>query len=1023
MIWLAAIIGGGRTLLNSFETLLTGRFGADLAICIAWIAALLIREPLVAAEIVFIGLVGECLEAFTFERTQRAIRRTVEIFPRRSWVLRDGQEVRVSTAEIRIGDQVVVKPGGRLPVDGIVLSGRSSVDQSALTGESLPVERGPGDQVLAGSVNQVGTLVVHAERVAEDTVAGQVMSVTAKVLKDKPRVERTADRLARFFLPAVLGLAVVTFLGGYLLRSLSAGPESPVSARIIQSIYPALSVLVVACPCALILATPAAVIAALGRLAGTGALVKGGSALEKLAAVNAFVFDKTGTLTQGRLEVRDVVPLSNLSADEVLRLAAVAEQRSEHVIARALIEAAGGRGLNLDSISQFLAHPGSGVEATTAAGELIVGSRRILQDRGISIPPAGDTSLERLDSAGQTPLWVARNKEVLGVIGLSDQVRPEAAAVIEELRQLGIQEVCILTGDRQAAAHLVAEQVQVPEVRSELLPEQKADFVEELQRRRAVAMVGDGINDAPALARARVGLAVGGTGCDLTAEAGDFILMGDPLRPLPLLLKLSRETVRIIKQNILVFAFGVNAAGILITAWLWPLFAPSAAWYEQGPLAAAIYHQIGSLAVLLNAMRLLWFERPSQVHIKKQLDMSLRGLDHWLAHRLDLHELSHWFERHRRGLLACACVCFLILYGLSGLTQIAPHEQALVTRFGKPVDELLPGLHWRWPWPSEQILRFEPARIYSVEFGFRSNAGGSAGSLAWASPHGQNSADPISDEGVLVTGDGNLIELQATLRYTIANPRAYLCGVLNRREMLRALMESVMRATVANQSFSELLTANRNQFQTEVQARLRELCASQPLLGIKVEGLSIHDCHPPLTVVSAYHDVAKAMEARDRSINDAQAGATKRLTAAQTEAHQIVRQAEASAHQAVKMAAASRDYFVERWQARTQAGSKGIVRRSGYENSPVAHGDTSQHGEPQINGALTDFRLFWEAISRALAGREKILIDAEQISGHRNLLLIDPEKFQPPGLILNLPERLSDKTRKQPGPQTPAHQE
>ncbi len=290
-------------------------------------------------------MVGECLEAFTFDRTQSAVRKIVEVFPIRCWRLREGKEERVFTRDLQVGDRVVVKPGAKVPVDGVVIDGRSSVNTSALTGESLPQDKRPGDEVLAGSVNQFGALTIDARRVAEKTVAGRVIELTARALKDKAGIERTADRLARYFLPVVLGLAALTFLVGLIVFTTGAfRPAGTVPLGLwqamISSVYPTLSVLVVACPCALILATPAAVIAALGRLAGTGVLIKSGSALERLAAVRAMAFDKTGTITEGRLELGDIVPLCDVPADEVLRIAAGAEQRSEHPLAQLILHEA-----------------------------------------------------------------------------------------------------------------------------------------------------------------------------------------------------------------------------------------------------------------------------------------------------------------------------------------------------------------------------------------------------------------------------------------------------------------------------------------------------------------------------------------------------------------------------------------------------------------------------------------------------------------------------------------------------------
>ncbi len=648
----AAVLGGARILYSSIESLLEGRLGADLALAIACIASIFLKEYLVAAEIVFIGLAGECLESFTFERTQRAIRKLVEVFPRRCWVLRDGQETRVLTTELQVGDRVVVKPGARVPVDGVVADGTSAVDISALTGESVPVEKGPGDEVLAGSLNQFGALTIDAQRVGERTVVGRVMELTARALLDKAPLERTADRLARYFLPAVLGLAMLTFVAGYLhfgLGVFRSGGALALADAFEKSLIPAVTVLVVACPCALILATPAAIIAALGRLAGTGVLLKSGSALERLAKVNAFAFDKTGTLTTGRLELGDVVGLNGISEAEVIKAAAAVEQRSEHLLARLIVQEAAARHLPVEVVEEFQAHPGAGVSGLTPLGRIVVGTPRLLLEQGIALPAEAAEVLSRLDSVGQTALLVAKSGIVLGVIGAKDHVREEALGVLQELSRLGIRDVVMLTGDRKAAAQAVASALGIADVHAELLPQDKYELVSKFLLEgdaRHVAMVGDGINDAPALAAADIGIAIGGTGTDIAAEAGDIVMMGSPLKPLPLLVRLSRETVRIIRQNIVVFAFGVNAAGVVITAWLWPLLATDDWWYSLGPVAGVIYHQIGSLAVLLNSMRLLWFERGLESPKVVRMRDTFKRLDSWVEHYLDVDEAMHWLS-HR----------------------------------------------------------------------------------------------------------------------------------------------------------------------------------------------------------------------------------------------------------------------------------------------------------------------------------------------------------------------------------------
>ena len=743
-----AILGGARILYGSLDSLFEGRIGADLAVAVACVAAILARRPEVAEEVVFVGLLGECLEHLTFERAQRAVRSIVAICPRRCWRLRDGQEERVLVADLRVGDKVVVKPGARVPADGVVVDGRSSLDVSALTGESLPAEKGPGDEVLAGSLNQQGALTIEARRVAQNTVVGRVIELTARALKDKAGIERTADRLARWFLPAVLALAAITFVGALVGNSWwgrdANGDKLPFydaakTSAVGESVPPALAVLVVACPCALILATPAAVIAALGRLAGTGVLLKGGSALERLAAINACAFDKTGTLTEGRLQIGDVVPLEGATAEEVLAAAAAAEQRSEHPLARVIMEEAARRGAAPEAVEDFHARPGGGVTARIAGGAVVVGNRRLLEEQGVVVPPEALVLLERLDAAGQTALLVARSGRVLGAVGARDTVRAEAAAVLGELRGLGVADLALLTGDRAAPAKRVAEALGVLDVHAELLPQQKAEFVAPAgsggtfrPQGKGVAMVGDGINDAPAAATAKadVGVAVtpSGGGADVAAEAGDVVLMtADGLKHLPFLLRLSRETVRVIRQNIVWFAFGVNAAGVVLTAWLWPVLAPNRWWSEQSPLAAVIYHQIGSLAVLLNAMRLLAFERTGGAAAARWRDR-LGRVNRWMEKRLDVEAGLHWLLHHWKPALAAAVVLALGGYALSGVTVIGPDERAVVRRFGRALpDDIGPGLHWTWPWPVDSVTRLQPDRIYTVEVGFRATQLGRRG--------------------------------------------------------------------------------------------------------------------------------------------------------------------------------------------------------------------------------------------------------------------------------------------------------
>ena len=1022
---IAAILGGARILAGALDSLWAGRLGADLAVAVACVAAILIDEPLVAAEVVFIALAGECLEAWTFARTQRGIRKLVEVFPRKCWLIRDGQEVPVDTDTVRVGDRVRVKPGKKVPVDGVVVEGQSTVDTSPLTGESVPAEKVVGDEVLAGSINQLGVLTVEARRVAEQTVAGRVIELTAKALKDKAPSERQADRLARYFLPAVLALALLTFAFNvaYQIGPLRpAADRLPLGLAMRVSIYPTLAVLVVACPCALVLATPAAVIAALGRLAGTGVLVKGGAALERLAGVTTFAFDKTGTLTEGRLELGEIVPLGT-TEDELLRTAAAAEQGSEHPLGRLIVSAATDRGLPIQAADGFQAHPGGGVGATVDGETVVVGTRRFLEQSEVTVPPGADAALSRLDDGGQTALLVARGGRLVGVIGAKDRIRPDAADVVAELRLSGIERVVMLTGDRPAAAKAVAVAVNITEVHAGLLPTEKADALSPLSPRfggrgaggeggyargeknplsdpaspppspptplprkaggegNSVCFVGDGINDAPALAKANVGIAVG-TGTDVAAEAGDIVMMGEPLRHLPLLYRLSKETVKVVRQNIVWFAFGVNLVGILLTGWLWPLFAPSADWYERAPLIGVLYHQIGSLAVLLNSMRLLGFERAAASPTLRTVRSRLQDFDLWLG-SLRFDDLLHWLSHRWKPVTIAVLLIAGAAYAATGVTQVGPGEVGVVQRFGRATADLAPGLHVRWPYPVESVVKLRPAEVRTVEIGFRTTT---ADGLTWASAHG--GYQRVADESLMVTGDGNLVEVSATLRYHIADPRAYLFASDDPEGLLRSAAESALREQVAAGPFLELLTTRRSSFQKDVSDRLliRLHDLAPEGIGVALDGLTVHDLHPPAEVVAAYHDVARAIQARDQQVNRAEAQATQLRAQAAEEALRELADGEAAAAERLESAKAGRDAFLVWHKLRSE----------------LPPGETSQYPDEASRQAalerrkrLTESRLAWEVLVEVLRGRDKVIVDADAPKGRRHLYLVDPEFLKP----------------------------
>ena len=938
---IAALLGAVYIIYGTLQSLLQRRIGADLALAQACLAALMIGQPFVAAEVVFIALLGEVLEAVTFARTRRALGRLVEQTPRTARVRRDGQEVEVPAHDVVIGDRVVVRAGDRVPVDGTILTGRSTVDQSALTGESLPIDKGPGDPVFTGTINQFGAIEVVAEKVGGDTTFGQVLRLVAQAKRRKAPLEKTADRLARYFLPLVELVAGGTLLVGYL----AGWPD--VWSRTV-------AVLVVACPCGLVLATPAAMLASMAWLARHGVLIKGGSALESLASCDTFAFDKTGTLTKGKPQFTSLIAVGGRDEESLLRLSASAEAASRHPLAAAVVEEARRRSLELLEPIEATVLPGAGVQARCAAQDeeshtVLVGNRRLLSEHGLGIDPPVEALLGELDGRGQTALLVAVDGEVAGVIGVHDAIRPEAHDVIHDLRHMKIKEIAILTGDREPAARAVAKRVHADTVAAELLPADKARWIEERRASgRRVAMVGDGINDAPALAQADAGIALGGIGADLAAEAGGIIILGDPLRVLPDLLGLARSTVAVIRQNIIGFAFGLNAVAML-----------SATLGILGPVAAAILHQVGSLLVLLNSMRLLvfgdWAELPPFRRARQIGAWIGRVDDH-----VDLDRAWRWAWGRRRAVVAIALISLLAGYAASGWTAIGPDEVGVLQRFGRYRGTLGPGLHLRWPYPIESVRTIAPDRVRSLEIGFRAAARPQAGSLGWEASHDRQESDPIEDEGLLLTGDGRYVEVSATLQYAIDREdpeygRRFLLGVADGEGAVRSLAESVIREEVGRRELLDLLTSGRRQAE-EAAAELLRTRLQAYRFGLAVRGVSFQDIHPPLAVLDAYRDVSRATSDRQRRINEATAYRDQVVTEAHGKSRALRNAAEADRSRQLALAAGSAHSFESLREAR------------------------------QYAPALTDFRLFWKMVADAFAGKDKLILDEE--SGRRRHLVM-----------------------------------
>ncbi|MDK2975058.1 MAG: Zn2+/Cd2+-exporting ATPase [Methanofollis sp.] len=541
-------------------------------VSIAIAASLIVGEFTVAAELGLIMAMGEMAEEYAHRRSRRGIEAIAADTPRHAFVIRDGAAVRMPLSGIGPGDRVLVRPGDVVPVDGTVATGTSAIDESRLTGESVPVEKGPGDAVYAGTINHDGALHVTVLRVGDHSAYGRVMQMVREAEERRPPSRPIIDRFAAVYTPVMLAAAGAVWLAtGDLQR--------------------AIALLIVACPCALLLATPSAVLAAIGVGAGQGILIRGGEYLEACTRLDAVVFDKTGTLTSGDLHVVTVAPFGGRTVEEVLELAAVAEAGSEHPVARAVIDAAHDPEPVARAVEMRL-HPGRGIEARSGTDRIVVGSDRLLVLTGIPLSGKAAEIRDNLAASGITPVFVATGDEVVGVIGLQDTVRPESAGVVCRLREEGIGTVVMLTGDHEDVACRVAAEVGIPEdtVHAGLLPHQKQEYVEALQNDgRGVCFVGDGTNDGPALAQADVGVSIGSREDTVALETSHVVLMRGGLAALPLFIRLGKKTSQTITANV-VFALGFSFAMMAL-----------AGFGLLSPAGGAVLHQAGVLIVLLNS--------------------------------------------------------------------------------------------------------------------------------------------------------------------------------------------------------------------------------------------------------------------------------------------------------------------------------------------------------------------------------------------------------------------------------------
>ncbi|MFH1268186.1 MAG: cation-translocating P-type ATPase family protein [Planctomycetota bacterium] len=929
-----ALVGGFPIYFEAISALARRKISADLAVSLAAVAALYIEQYAVAAEVIFIMLIGSALEHFAVDRTRTGIAALLALRPHEARVRRAGHDHDhvIPVDQIRSDDVVIVRPGDRIPVDGRVLSGNSSVDQSPITGESLPADKTIGDEVFAGTINLYGAMELSVERLGEDTTLEQIIHLVEDAEAAKAPTERLADRYATYFVPLVLVAAGLTYL--------FTGDTWLTSGDVVRAV----AVLVVACPCALVLATPTAIAAGIGALVRRGVLVKGGVALEKLGRLRSVVFDKTGTLTLARLRISEIVPAPGYDANDVLRLAAAVERHSEHPVAQLIVRQAGEEGIETPASTDFAAHPGLGAEARVDGATVRVGNPRFLAGQF-------EDEVARLSTAGRTVVLVARDEETVGAVAVEDTVRAEADETIQRLRNLGIGRIVMLTGDNEAAARSVAETLSIEDARSGLLPADKVEAVRQIQREAApVAMVGDGINDAPSLVAADVGVAMADIGSDVAIASADVVLVGDDLRKLADAVTCSRRMLAIIWQNILGFALVFNVLAVL---------AASLGWIT--PVVAAVMHQIGSLTVVLNSLRLL-------------IDPS-----RW---RERFERMRQGLYRRRRVLAAAGGGLVVAVYLLSGLHVVRLGEVAVVQHFGKVVaSSEPPGLHWRFPYPFGRHRAVKPGEVRRVEVGFRTIPGSfeEPPAYEWNVQHRGGRSERQPDEATVLTGDENLADVNLVVEYRVSDPEAALLkvgrlgpdGTSKWDALVRAVAEAGLRETMSKRAIEAVLSSERSEIEETIGNWVAAALARYGT-GFTLETIRLGDVHPPLEVVSAYREVAGAYEDKEAKINGA-------------EAYQYEREAMA------------RGKAEERLLAAQGAGQDRTLRARGRADRFVAVAEAHSQG-PEI----TRLRLYLEMVERCLAGRKKVIVDRPTGGARRQLF------FGRPGLLGTLPRAPSE---------------
>lgn len=585
---IATIIASIPIGMKAFQSLRMKAFSIELLVIIAVVGALYIQEYMESSVVTFLFLFGAYLEARTLEKTRSSLKNLLDMAPQEAVVLRNGEKLLVSVEDIEEGETIIIKSGGKVAVDGTILSGEASINEAAITGESVPVTKGKGDKVFSGSLLDHGYLEMIAEKVGEDTTFSKIIELVEEAQEAKSKAARFLDQFAQIYTPAVVALSILVYL-------------------LTRDLHISITFLVVACPGALVIGAPVSNVAGIGNGAKNGVLVKGGEVMDRLSKVDTLVFDKTGTLTKGRPEVSEIHAFHGMKEEELLRLTATVENASEHHLGQTIVKEAVSRNIVIDSKPEdLLVKKGRGISAKLEERTIIAGNRKLMEEHGITVNSEVEKEAVRGEKLGNTVVFTAVDNTVYGLFMIRDQIREDAFASLKELRASGIRKIIMLTGDNKHTAELVASELQLDEYHAELLPKDKLDFIEKLKKEgHVVLMAGDGINDAPAIATADIGLAMGDGGTDVALETANLVLLGDNFRQLTHAYSLAKATVNNMKQNIW---FAVSIVALLLLGVL----------TGRIHLAEGMFiHEASVILVILNAMRLVKFKRKNIVTEKE----------------------------------------------------------------------------------------------------------------------------------------------------------------------------------------------------------------------------------------------------------------------------------------------------------------------------------------------------------------------------------------------------------------------